>query len=100
MTDVSEHRKEAEAQIARFIAIVQQQPDSPAKEAMLVEAQALARATSAFHMEGIRFRTFNVDRLLVRESLPLPPAAAEAFAAARKALEQAGFHTRSHQSPV
>ncbi|CAN5811656.1 hypothetical protein BH18ACI5_BH18ACI5_30590 [soil metagenome] len=100
MTDRSEHRKEAEAQIARLIAIVQQQPDGAGKDAMLVECQALTRATVAFHMEGIRFRTFNVDRLLARESLPLPAEAAETFAAARKALEQAGFHTRSHQSPV
>ena len=100
MTDISEHRKEAETQIARLIAIVEQQPDGAARDAMLVECRALARATVAFHMEGIRFRTFNVDRLLTRQSLPLPPQAAEAFAAARKALEQAGFHTRSHQSPV
>jgi len=100
MTDVSTHRKEAEAQIAQLIAIVRQQPDSPARAAMLVECEALARATVAFHMEGIRFRTFNVDRLLSRGTLSLPPGATDAFAAARKALELAGFHTRSHQSPV
>ena len=100
MTDISNHRKEAESRIAELIAIVRQQGDSPARAAMLVECEALARAAAAFHMEGIRFRTFNVDRLLSRGELPLPPAAAEAFGAARKALEAAGFHTRSHQSPV
>src|SRR5829696_1404666 len=100
MTDISNHRKEAESQIADLTAIVRQQPDSPARAAMLVECEALAKAAAAFHMEGIRFRTFNVDRLLSRGDLGLPPAAAEAFRAARKALEAAGFHTRSHQSPV
>jgi hypothetical protein len=100
MTDVSDHRKEAEMQIAHLIDVVRSQPDSAAKSAMLLECEALARATHAFHMEGIRFRTFNVDRLLAQGTLPLPPAAGEAFSAARKALELAGFHTRSHQSPV
>jgi hypothetical protein len=100
MTDISNHRKEAESQIANLTAIVRQQPESPARAAMIVECEALAKAAAAFHMEGIRFRTFNVDRLLSRGDLGLPPAAADAFRAARKALEAAGFHTRSHQSPV
>jgi len=100
MTDISIHRKEAESRIAELVELVRQQPESPARSAMLVECEALARAAAAFHMEGIRFRTFNVDRLLSRGELPLPGAAAEAFRAARKALEAAGFHTRSHQSPV
>ena len=100
MTDISNHRKEAESQIANLTAIVRQQPESPARAAMIVECEALAKAAAAFHMEGIRFRTFNVDRLLSRGDLGLPPAAADTFRAARKALEAAGFHTRSHQSPV
>ena len=100
MTDIANHRREAESQIATLIAVVRQQPESQARTVMLIECEALARAAAAFHMEGIRFRTFNVDRLLSRGELPLPPAAAEAFSAARKALEAAGFHTRSHQSPV
>jgi hypothetical protein len=100
MSDISTHRKEAESRIADLINIVRQQPDTPARAAMLIECEALARAAAAFHMEGIRFRTFNVDRLLSRGELPLPSTASEAFVAARKALEAAGFHTRSHQSPV
>ena len=100
MSDISTHRKEAESRIADLIKIVRQQPDTPARAAMLIECEALARAAAAFHMEGIRFRTFNVDRLLSRGELPLPATASDAFTAARKALEAAGFHTRSHQSPV
>jgi hypothetical protein len=51
-------------------------------------------------MEGIRFRAYNVDRLLKKGSLPLPHAAGETFAQVRYHLEEAGFHTRSHQSPT
>jgi hypothetical protein len=50
-------------------------------------------------MEGIRFRMFNVDRLLTKGGLALPPDATAAFAEARRHLEEAGFHTRSHQAP-
>jgi hypothetical protein len=48
-------------------------------------------------MEGIRFRMFNVDRLLSQG--PDVVEARAAFAAARRELEAAGFHTRSHQAP-
>jgi hypothetical protein len=66
---------------------------------LLDECQALARAISAFHMEGIRFRMYNVDRLLTRTDLPIPADAHAMFAGARRELEAAGFHTRSHQAP-
>ncbi len=66
---------------------------------LLDECQALARAISAFHMEGIRFRMYNVDRLLTRTDLPIPADARAMFAGARRELEAAGFHTRSHQAP-
>jgi hypothetical protein len=47
-------------------------------------------------MEGIRFRSYNVDRLLHRGGTAVPEGAAEIFADMRKDLEAAGFHTRSH----
>jgi hypothetical protein len=100
MTTTADPRKAAEARIKDLIAIVQQQPVSDARATLLEECEALARAISAFHMEGIRFRAFNVDRLLHKGGLPLPPAASETFARMRHHLEEAGFHTRSHQSPV
>lgn len=83
-----------------LLAIVQQQPAGEARAALIDECEALARAIAAFHMEGIRFRAFNVDRLLKKGGLPLPPAAGETFAQVRYHLEEAGFHTRSHQSPT
>ena len=93
-------RQAAESRIQELIAIARQQPASEAREAFLEECEALARAVAAFHMEGIRFRAYNVDRLLHKGGLALPASAAEAFAQMRAHLEAAGFHTRSHQSPV
>ena len=67
---------------------------------LLEEAEALERAIGAFHLEGIRFRIYNVDRIVQHPPVPLPVQAVEIVADVRKHLEAAGFHTRSHQSPV
>ena len=100
MTGSGDHRKAAENRIQELIAIVRQQPAGRPRDVLLEECEALLRAVSAFHMEGIRFRSFNVDRLLHRGEPPLPQAAADAFADMRRSLEAAGFHTRSHQAPT
>jgi hypothetical protein len=67
---------------------------------LLEESEALERAIGAFHLEGIRFRIYNVDRIVQHPPVPLPAQAVEIVADVRKHLEAAGFHTRSHQSPV
>jgi len=67
------------------------------RERMLEEVQALRRAVAAFHMEAIRFRMFSVDRLLRIEGDEGP--IRQMFEELRLALEQAGFHTRSHTAP-
>lgn len=114
MTTTADSRKAAIERIRDLINIIRQQPfespepgarsgQAPAEDAcaaLLDECEALARAIEAFHMEGIRFRAYNVDRLLHKGGLPLPAAAEETFAQMRRHLEEAGFHTRSHQSPV
>jgi hypothetical protein len=100
MTESSDYRKAAEAKIEDLIAIVQQQPPSDERDALIQECEALLRAVAAFHMEGIRFRSYNVDRLLHRAGLLLPSTAREAFSEMRRLLEAAGFHTRSHQAPL
>jgi hypothetical protein len=51
-------------------------------------------------MEGIRFRIYNVDRLLLQHAAALPAEPRTLLEEARRHLEAAGFHTRSHQSPV
>ena len=63
---------------------------------VMEEAEALSRAIAAFHLEGIRFRFYNLDRMVAQSPVPLPPEAAEILSDVRRHLEAAGFHTRSH----
>ena len=92
-------RKAAEDSLDSLIASVQAQPATAAREAFLKECEALRVAIRAFHMEGIRFRMFNVDRMINRETVTLADDARQAFSDVRRHLEAAGFHTRSHQAP-
>jgi len=97
-TPTSDHRLAAKARVLSLIQALTSQ-SSEALGPLIEECQALAIAIEAFHMEGIRFRMYNVDRLLTRADLPIPAEAAPLFADARHELEAAGFHTRSHQAP-
>jgi hypothetical protein len=96
----TDHRRAAEERIQSLISTLQSQPVSEPRDAFINECTALAVAIHAFHMEGIRFRMFNVDRIITRGQVVLPPEAVSAFADARSHLEAAGFHTRSHQAPT
>ena len=95
-----DHRQIAQDRIRDLMALVEQQPPSDTRTQLIEECEALVSAIGAFHLEGIRFRSFNVDRLIHKGGLTLPPEADEHFAAARKELEAAGFHTRSHSAPA
>jgi hypothetical protein len=96
----TDHRRAAEEHLQVLVGEVQAQPQSPARDAFLEECTALRDAIRAFHMEGIRFRTFNVDRLISRNAVAVSDNARHAFAGVRTELEAAGFHTRSHQAPT
>ncbi len=97
----SEDRRAAERRLTDLLTIVRGMPAHQGELARLLEeAEALERAIAAFHMEGIRFRIYNVDRLVQHPPVPLPAEAAAIVADVRRHLEAAGFHTRSHQSPV
>ena len=96
----SDPRTAAITKVQELIGIVEQQPPGEPRDALLAECESLSRAIQAFHMEGIRFRAYNVDRLIHKGGLALPATAAEIFKQIRQHLEEAGFHTRSHQSPV
>ena len=100
MSTATDHRKAAEGRIRELIGILEAQPNRADAASVIDECRSLASAIAAFHMEGIRFRMFNVDRTFAKGGLPLPPQAAEVFAEARRHLEAAGFQTRSHQAPV
>jgi hypothetical protein len=97
----TEDRQAAQRRLNDLLTIVRGLPAEKDQLARLLEeAEALERAISAFHLEGIRFRIYNVDRLVQHPPVPLPAEAATIVADVRKHLEAAGFHTRSHQSPV
>lgn len=94
---MSERTAPALARIDSLIPMLKSLPESPDKTRILEEAEALQRAVAAFHMEAIRFRIYNVDRGLkdVGETAELR----QALEDVRHALEEAGFHTRSHAAP-
>jgi hypothetical protein len=97
----TEDRQAAQRRLNDLLTIVRGMPAEKDQLARLVEeVEALDRAISAFHLEGIRFRIYNVDRLVQHPPVPLPVEALAIVADVRKHLEAAGFHTRSHQSPV
>jgi hypothetical protein len=89
----------AKTHVEALIAMLRSDPGSEQLQPVVDECEALSRAIAAFHIEGIRFRMFNVDRLLTRGGVPVPTGAAPVFADVRRELEAAGFHTRSHQAP-
>ena len=93
-----DYREQARARVTELATLLRS-ADDPASAAVAEECDALARAIAAFHMEGIRFRIYNVDRLLRAQTSP-PDGALAVLEDARRNLEAAGFHTRSHQSPV
>ena len=96
-----EERQAAQRRLEDLLTILRGMPAGTDQLARLLEeAEALGRAISAFHLEGIRFRIYNVDRLVQHPPVPLPQEAAAIVADVRSHLEAAGFHTRSHQSPV
>ena len=93
-----DHRQLAQASVDTLIARLKSRPEAAGR--LLEECEALSRAIGAFHMEGIRFRMYNVDRLLHKgDASSLPADAPALFADVRRELEAAGFHTRSHQAP-
>jgi hypothetical protein len=102
----AEHRQAAQDRLTDLIRLLQSIGDTRTTP-IVAECEALSRAIAAFHMEGIRFRMYNVDRLL-RDYVG--PDVAERGRAAesplplledvRRHLEAAGFHTRSHQAPL
>lgn len=96
----TDDRQAAQRRLNDLLTIVRAAPVRDQLTRLIEEAEALDRAIAAFHMEGIRFRIYNVDRMVQHPPVPLPPEAAGIVADVRKHLEAAGFHTRSHQSPT
>ena len=96
----TDDRHAAQRRLNELLSMLRTNPARDQLTRLIEESEALDRAISAFHMEGIRFRIYNVDRMVQHPAAPLPPEAASIVADVRKHLEAAGFHTRSHQSPT
>src|SRR5262245_46635263 len=96
----TDHRQAAKIAVENIVATLKAHAQPASVGALIEECEALVRAIGAFHMEGIRFRMFNVDRQLAKTGVDVPAEVRALFAAARHELEAAGFHTRSHQAPT
>jgi hypothetical protein len=94
----TDHRLAARDRILAIISTLEAFPGTTFAP-LIDECRSLARAIEAFHMEGIRFRMFNVDRWMSRADASIPAEVRHLFGQARESLEAAGFHTRSHQAP-
>jgi len=89
-------RQQARARLADLVACLKRTEPVAGFDALVEEAKALDRAIDAYHMEAIRFRMFNVDRMLRLHPGGVPAEAVSLFGDVRRSLEAAGFHTRSH----
>ena len=96
---MSEKTAPALAKLDELLPILRALPAEKDTERILEETDALRRAVAAFHMEAIRFRMHNVDRLLKNRADLFPTLASQIFEELRSALEAAGFHTRSREAP-
>jgi hypothetical protein len=95
----TDERQAAQRRLTDLVTTLRAVPQQDQLSRLIDEAEALGRAISAFHLEGIRFRIYNVDRMVTHPPVPLPTDAAAILADVRHHLEAAGFHTRSHQAP-
>lgn len=95
----TDERQAAQSRVNDLLAVVKAAPQRDALKNLIAETEALGRAIAAFHMEGIRFRIYNVDRMVAHPPVPLPAETSAMVADIRRHLEAAGFHTRSHQAP-
>jgi len=95
----TDERTAAQRRLTDLLAVLKGAAQQDQLTRLVEETEALARAVSAFHLEGIRFRIYNVDRMIAHPPAALPGEAATILADVRRHLEAAGFHTRSHQAP-
>jgi hypothetical protein len=95
----TDDRQAAQRRLNDLLALLKDSPQQDSLKNLIDETEALGRAIAAFHLEGIRFRIYNVDRMVLHPPVPLPAEAATIVGDVRHHLEAAGFHTRSHQAP-
>lgn len=96
----TDDRQAAQGRVTDLLTLLKGVPQPEQLSRLIEETEALGRAIAAFHLEGIRFRIYNVDRMVLHPPVALPPEAGSIVADVRRHLEAAGFHTRSHQAPT
>ena len=80
-------RQEAAARIGDLVGLLKAGGGKAETARIVEECEALARAIGAFHMEGIRFRMYNVDRLLAQYAESVPAEARGLLETARQSLD-------------
>ena len=93
-------RQAARTRLSDLLACIRTLPAHEHLTKLIAEAEALDRAVAAFHLEGIRFRMYNVDRLVADTPVALPHEVNAAVGDIHRHLQAAGFHTRSHSAPT
>ena len=94
---MSERTTPALTKLDALLASLDRLPATSERDSLIEDTSALRRAVAAFHMEAIRFRMYSVDRLL--KDAAGADESRRIFDEVRQALEEAGFHTRSHSAP-
>lgn len=95
----TDERQAAQRRVTDLLTLLKGAAQQEPLKNLIEETEALGRAIAAFHLEGIRFRIYNVDRMVTHPPVSLPAEAGAMVADVRRHLEAAGFHTRSHQAP-
>ncbi len=95
MTPTPTSREQAVAEVARLVAFLADLPPQGVVPELSELGGHLERAVRAFHMEAIRFRAYTMSRLIKLHAAELPADVPVLMESITKALDAAGFQTRS-----
>lgn len=84
----------AYAKAQQLLDALKAEPDHSGKAAALDQAEHLQRAVHAFHMEGVRFRSYTLHRMLMPEHSGFSDASRQVYEELRLALEAMGLATK------
>lgn len=84
----------AYAKAQQLLDALRAETDHAAKAAAVDHAEHLQRAIHAFHMEGVRFRSYTLHRMLTQADSAFSDRSRHAYDDLRHALEAIGLATR------
>ena len=88
-------RQAALSKLDGLLHLLRSAPDQAALAPFISEGEALRVSIASFHIEGIRFRAFTLEKRLAATSA-VPASALDLFTEVKHALEAAGFSSKSH----